>query len=216
MRPSRRPRPARPLVELVRERDRVDRLALAPEPERGPIDLRVRFAIEVRRVENLGHRADRRRRDHHRAQDGFLGLEVLGRNRGSDGERRGGHGSPSNSARAAGASPCRRRGQAGRTEHTFESYPQTRTTCPQQGPRRDSGNVRSQREVRPSAHNRVDRSVEDLPGADAPICARSAPLTGALPRRRRVEAAALLELGPARRRPRTPWTRRHPRSRPVQ
>ena len=66
-----------PLLEHVGERDRVDRLALRVERERGAVDLRVRLAVEVARVEDLADGADRAGRDHHRAEDRLLGLEVL-------------------------------------------------------------------------------------------------------------------------------------------
>ena len=67
------------LLELVDERDRVDRLALRVEADRGTVDLRVTLAIEVRRVEDFAHRPDRAWGEHHGPEDGFLGLEVLGR-----------------------------------------------------------------------------------------------------------------------------------------
>src|SRR5207237_9521968 len=44
------------LLELVRQRDRVDRLVLAVELERGAVDLRVGLAVEMGRVEDLGGR----------------------------------------------------------------------------------------------------------------------------------------------------------------
>ena len=52
-----------PLVELVRERDRVHRLALPPQAERRPEDLRVTLAVEVRGREDLADRSDRGRRE---------------------------------------------------------------------------------------------------------------------------------------------------------
>jgi hypothetical protein len=70
------------LLELVHERDRVDRLALCVEDQRRAIDLRVTLAVEVRRVENLADRPDRAGGDHHRAENRLLGFEILGRNRG--------------------------------------------------------------------------------------------------------------------------------------
>ena len=72
-----------PLVELVGERDRVDRLALRPERERGAVDLRVALAVEVGRVEDLAHRADGDGREQHRAEHRLLGLEVLRRDDGA-------------------------------------------------------------------------------------------------------------------------------------
>ncbi len=45
------------LLELVGERDGVDRLALRPERERRPVDLRVALTVEVGRVEDLADRA---------------------------------------------------------------------------------------------------------------------------------------------------------------
>src|SRR5581483_11599760 len=41
------------LLELVRERDRVDGLALCVQPERGAVDLRVRLAVEIARIDDL-------------------------------------------------------------------------------------------------------------------------------------------------------------------
>src|SRR5207253_428089 len=70
-----------PLLQLVGERDRIDRLALCIEGERRSIDLRVRLAIEVARVEDLADGADRAGREHHRPEDGLLGLEILRRHR---------------------------------------------------------------------------------------------------------------------------------------
>ena len=50
------------LVQLVDERDRVDRLALRVERERGSVDLRVALPVELAPVrgENLAHGGDRR------------------------------------------------------------------------------------------------------------------------------------------------------------
>src|SRR5207248_8809810 len=82
------------LLELVRERDRVDGLVLAVELKRGPVDLGVRLAVEVARVEDLADRGDRAGRDHHRAEDRLLGFEILrrggagGRGRRRDGGKR--------------------------------------------------------------------------------------------------------------------------------
>jgi hypothetical protein len=80
------------LLELVRERDRVDRLVLAVELERRAVDLRVRLAVEVARVEDLADGGDRVRRQHHRAEDGLLGFEILRRDGAGDGGRRRGGG----------------------------------------------------------------------------------------------------------------------------
>ena len=70
------------LLELVDERDRVDRLALRVERERGAVDLRVALAVEVAGVEHFADRPDRAGGEHHRPEDGLLGLEVLRRDRG--------------------------------------------------------------------------------------------------------------------------------------
>ena len=72
------------LVQLVHERDRVDRLALRVQGQRSPVDLRVALAVEVApaRVQHLADRADGVRRQHHRAEDGLLGVEILGRDGG--------------------------------------------------------------------------------------------------------------------------------------
>ena len=64
-------------LELVDERDRVDRLTLRIEREPGAIDLGVTCAVEVRRVEDFAHRPDRTRGEQHRPEDRFFGLEVL-------------------------------------------------------------------------------------------------------------------------------------------
>ena len=65
------------LLELVDERDRVDRLALRPQRERRAIDLRVALAVEVGCVEDLADRAHRDGREQHRAENRLLGFEVL-------------------------------------------------------------------------------------------------------------------------------------------
>ena len=70
------------LLELVDERDRVDRLAARVERERRAVDLRVALAVEVARVEDLADRPDRTRGEHHRAEDRLLGVEILRRDRG--------------------------------------------------------------------------------------------------------------------------------------
>ena len=67
------------LLELVRERDRVDRLALLPEREHCPVDRPVRAAVEVGGVEDLRDGTDRRLGEQHRAEHRLLGLEILGR-----------------------------------------------------------------------------------------------------------------------------------------
>ena len=66
------------LVELVDERDRVDRLALRPQRERGEVHLRVALAVEIC-FEDLADGSDGDRREQHRAEHGLLGLEVLWR-----------------------------------------------------------------------------------------------------------------------------------------
>ena len=69
-------------LELVDERDRVDRLAFRIEREARAVDLRVALTVEVGGIEDLAHRPDRARGEQHRPEDRFLGLEVLGwRNR---------------------------------------------------------------------------------------------------------------------------------------
>ncbi len=69
------------LVELVGERDRVDGLALRVEAEGRAVDLGVALAVELAAVarQDLAHRGDRARREHHRAEDRLLGVEVLRR-----------------------------------------------------------------------------------------------------------------------------------------
>ncbi len=58
-------------VELVDDRDRVDRLALRVERDDRPVDQPVALAVEVgrRQAGGLGDRPDRQRREHHRAED---------------------------------------------------------------------------------------------------------------------------------------------------
>ena len=68
-----------PLLQLVRERDRVHRLALRVEREGGAVDLRVGLPVEVPCVEDLADGADRPGGEHHRPEDRLLGLEVLRR-----------------------------------------------------------------------------------------------------------------------------------------
>ena len=68
-------------VELVDERDRVDRLALRVQPERGAVDRRVGLAVEVAGIEDLADRPDCAGGEHHRPEDRLLGIEVLGRDR---------------------------------------------------------------------------------------------------------------------------------------
>ena len=70
------------LLELVDERDRVDRLAARVQGKGSAVDLGVALAVEVARVEDFADRPDRARGQHHRAEDGLLGIEILGRDRG--------------------------------------------------------------------------------------------------------------------------------------
>ena len=70
------------LLELVDERDRVDRLAPGVERERCAVDLRVALPVEVARVEDFADRPDRAGGEHHRAEDRFLRFEILRRDRG--------------------------------------------------------------------------------------------------------------------------------------
>jgi len=69
-------------LELVDERDRVDGLALGVQAKGGAVDLRVALAVEVGSVERLADRPDCPRGEHHRAEDGLLGIEILRRDRG--------------------------------------------------------------------------------------------------------------------------------------
>ena len=71
-------------VELVDDRDRVDRLALRVEREDRLVDVTVALAVEVGRAQvgGLGDRPDRQGREHHRPEHGFLRVEVLRRDRG--------------------------------------------------------------------------------------------------------------------------------------
>ena len=67
------------LLELVDQGDRVDRLALRVQRDGGAVDLGVALAVEVARVEDLADDADGAGREHHRAKDGLLRVEVLRR-----------------------------------------------------------------------------------------------------------------------------------------
>ena len=80
-------------VELVDDRDRVDRLALGVEREDRLEDVPVALAVEVggAEVRRLCHRPDRERGEHHRPEDRLFGIEVLRRDR-SGLKGLGGHG----------------------------------------------------------------------------------------------------------------------------
>ena len=67
------------LLELVDQRDCIDRFALRVERKRRAIDLRVALAVEVRRVQRFADRPDRARGEQHCPEDRLFGLEVLGR-----------------------------------------------------------------------------------------------------------------------------------------
>ena len=129
----------RALLELVDERDRVDRLALRPQRERRAVDLRVALAVEVGRVEDLADRPDRDGREQHRAENRLLGLEILRRDDGAQAladlaRARGVRLTTRESSRPGRPRPTgrvRRRSRAGRTEHTFRGYPRRRTACRQ-------------------------------------------------------------------------------------
>ena len=75
------------LVELVDERDRVDRLAAGVQGEAGAVDLRMALPVEVGCGEDFADRPDCAGGEHHRTEYGLLGIEVLRRNRGG-GQRR--------------------------------------------------------------------------------------------------------------------------------
>ena len=83
------------LVELVDECDRVDRLALRIQRERRAVDLGCGSRDRSRvRVEDLADGCDRPGGEHHRSENGLLGIEVLRRDRGGL-RRLGGLASPS-------------------------------------------------------------------------------------------------------------------------
>ena len=75
------------LLEVLDEREGVDRLAAAVQLEHRREDDPVRLAVEVLRVEALvdDQRRERRVREQDRAEDGLLGLEVLRRGDGPSG-----------------------------------------------------------------------------------------------------------------------------------
>src|SRR5262249_12644344 len=93
------------LVELVGEGDRVDRMPVLEQVEGGPVDLRVRLAVEVAAVDDVADRFDRVRREHHRPKHVLLRLQVLGWKRGDSSRRarcgRGHQGLVNRSRRAA-------------------------------------------------------------------------------------------------------------------
>src|SRR5207244_8217797 len=76
------------LLERVDERDRVDWLALGIERQGSAVDLRVALAIEVGGVEDLADRPNRPGGEHHRAENGLLGAEILRREWGGQQEQR--------------------------------------------------------------------------------------------------------------------------------
>ena len=73
-------------LELVDERDRVDRLALRVQVERRAVDLGVALPVEVACAEDFADRPDRTGGEHHRAEDGLLCVEILRWDRGGFGE----------------------------------------------------------------------------------------------------------------------------------
>ena len=129
------------LLELVDERDRVDRLALRPQRERGAVHLRVALAVEVPRVEDLADRPDGDRREEHRAEHGLLGLEVLRRDDGAqalpdalelDVGRLGlAHGPGVKPSSRAASNRSGTHPRAGRTEHMFPVIPACGRPCRQ-------------------------------------------------------------------------------------
>ena len=80
------------LLQLVRERDRVDGLALRPEREHRAVDRPVRPTVEVGGVEDLRDGPDGRLGEEHRAEHRLLGLEVLRRHERRRGSMRRAHG----------------------------------------------------------------------------------------------------------------------------
>ena len=68
--------------QRVDERDRVHGLAARVQGEGCAIDLRVALAVEVPCVDDLADGPDRTRGEHHRAEDGLLGVQILGWDRG--------------------------------------------------------------------------------------------------------------------------------------
>ena len=109
-----------PLLELVRERDRVDRLALRPEREHRAVDRPVRAPVEVGGVEDLGDGADRRLGEQHRPEHRLLGLEVLRRHEGRRRCMRGAHGGGSKPSRRAASRRAVRAGRSARAPEQAE------------------------------------------------------------------------------------------------
>jgi hypothetical protein len=69
-------------LELVTQRDRVDRFSFRVEVERGLVDDAVAPPVEVAGREHFADRPDRTGGEHHRAEDRLLGIEILRWNRG--------------------------------------------------------------------------------------------------------------------------------------
>src|SRR6185369_5987041 len=118
-------------LELVDERDRVDRLTLRVEVERRLVDRAVACAVEVARRQDFADRPNRTGGEHHRAKNRLLSIEILRWDRG--GRRSLGklvHGGQINHLRT-----CHKRawttrsphvasaGFAGSSEHMFPSRP---------------------------------------------------------------------------------------------
>ena len=190
------------LVELVDERDRVDRFALRPQGERGAIHLRVALAVEVARIEDLADRPDGdgessiEPRTDSSASRFCGGTTALSRSparsrRTRDASARLTGCSPRRSqavgeGRVHWARPCRSIRIAGRTEHTFPGYPRRRIdlldrrrrSCP-------PGNTRSRARSSAGSPHALWRSVEE---ASSP---RPRPRAGAAGARGRARRSAV-------------------------
>src|SRR4029453_18140618 len=66
-----------PALELLHRGDRVDGVASAVDLAEGVEDLGVRGPVEVGGADDLDDVGDRVGREHHGAEDGLLGLEVV-------------------------------------------------------------------------------------------------------------------------------------------
>ncbi len=141
------------LVELVRERDRVDRLALAVEGEGGPVDRAVRLAVEVTGLEHLGDGADRRGRQQHGAENRLLGLQVLRRH--DRGRARGdGHGRSQPVPKRHGKTRRNPAPVQGKENMCSHSIPRAGWLLPSREAGLSTANLRCERETWRTLHRR--------------------------------------------------------------
>ena len=156
------------LVELVDERDRVDRLALRPQRERGEVHLRVALAVEIPCCEDLADGSDGDRGEQHRPEHGLLGLEVLWWDDRAQAVAdalevdAGGlglaHGVGSQAVREGRVQPERGAPSSQGERTSFPTYPRLRTNCQQAAANCQSGNTRSERKLPRILHTTVEKT----------------------------------------------------------